>query len=524
MRHTIQHSTIAALIIVAACSPRHRRTPDDTVVVVVPSLIRDIDPRFASSSHDPKISDLVAPGLTSLNQMSLEPKLELAASIEEVADLVWEVAVRDDARFSDGTPVTAEDIAFTYESAMVEELQSFARKGFSERFEKFEITGERTLRIHLNKPVATLMSDLEFGIVSKTAAGPDMRFERDLVVGAGPYRPVEVGGERVVLERNEHYFGEPAPSPRLEFRTVRDTGARTLMLIGGSADITQNTIRIDLIGEVQKRGRVKVETGPSSILTYLMMHNEDPILKDVRVRRAIAHAVDRGRIIEAKFHGFAVPATGLLPPMHWSYEDEVDTYDYDPDRARRLLDEAGYPDPDGPGGQPRMKLSYKTSADQFRLALARLIASQLAEVGIELDVRSFEFHTFFADIKQGNYQIATMQTAAITDPDWMFTYFHSSRIPTKKDPHVHNRWRYRNARFDELTDRGRQEMDRQSRVELYSEAQQLMASDVPVVPLWHEDNIAVMHVDLGGYALLPTANYSGLTVASKLPLRGDSLD
>jgi peptide/nickel transport system substrate-binding protein len=516
--HKLKHSTIAALVLLTACAPRHRRTPDDTMVVVVPALIRDIDPRYASSSHDPKISLLVAPGLTSLNQLSLEPTLDLAESIRQVGELVWEVRVRSDARFSTGAPVRAEDVAFTYESAMREDMKSFARKGFEERYKRFERVDERTLRIHLNKPVTTLMSDLAFGIISEQAAGSDARYEGGRVVGAGPYRARVFEPERVVLEINEHYFGDPPPSKRIEFRTVRDTGARTLMLIGGSADLTQNTIRIDLVGEVRKRGRVKIETGPSSILTYLMMHNEDEILSDVRVRRAIAYAVDRRRIIDAKFHGYAVEATGLLPPMHWAYERDVETYEHNLDEARRLLDEAGYPDPDGPGGEPRMSLTYKTSADQFRLALARLIAAQLAEVGIEVEVRSFEFHTFFADIKQGNYQIATMQTAAVTDPDWMFTYFHSSRIPSPQDPHSHNRWRYRNSRFDELTERGRVEMDRDARIKLYSEAQQILAQDLPVVPLWHEDNIAVMHVDVENYGLLPTANYSGRAVASKRPL------
>src|SRR5690606_28362668 len=135
---------------------------------------------------------------------------------------------------------------------------------------------------------------------------------------------------------------------------------------------------------------------------------------------------DRERVIEAKLGGRAILATGLLPPQHWAYEADVPRYEHDPARARALLDEAGFPDPDGPGGRPRMTLVFKTSSDQFRLALARVWASQLAEVGVAVEVQSFESQTVFSDIKKGNYQLASMQTAPITEPDWLFTYFHSS--------------------------------------------------------------------------------------------------
>ena len=184
-----------------------------------------------------------------------------------------------------------------------------------------------------------------------------------------------------------------------------------------------------------------------------MMNNRDPILKDVRVRRAIAYAIDRERVMRAKLGDRAVLATGLLPPGHWAYNGEVARYSHDPDRARALLDEAGYPDPDGPGPRPRMRLIYKTSSDQFRVALARVSAAQLGEVGIAVEVQLVRVQqTFFADIKKGRYQLASMQTSPITEPDMLFTFFHSSRIPSDKDPNTHNRWRYANPRVDELTD------------------------------------------------------------------------
>jgi peptide/nickel transport system substrate-binding protein len=162
-------------------------------------------------------------------------------------------------------------------------------------------------------------------------------------------------------------------------------------------------------------------------------------------------------------------------------------------------------------------LVYKTSADTFRVAIARVIAAQLAEVGIEVEVRPFEFATFYADVKKGAYQLASMQTTDITDPDFYFMYFHSSWIPTAKSPDGFNRWRYRNARVDELTDQGRHETDRAKRKALYDEVQRIIADDVPIIPLWHEANVVLTNVDVQGYEMTPNARFTGLRKVTKLP-------
>ncbi len=491
---------------------KSRRTPDDTVVVLIEDAIRDVDPRFAMTNYDTKVSRLVVPGLTTTDRPNMEPALEMAESIEQLDDVTWDAVLKPGLVFSDGTPVTSEDVVYTYMSTLDADFGSVHRTGFEERFRSVEAIDERTTRFHLIQPVATLLSDMEFGIVSKAAAEEGGgRFPDGRVIGAGPYRIASYHTEKVVLERNPNYYGEPPRMPRVIIRTVRDSNARALMLVGGSADLVQNSVRLDLVDDIAARERVVVETGPGAILTYLMMNNDDPALSDVRVRRAIAYAIDRQKLIDVKLGGRAVLATGLIPPIHWAYNPNVRRYDYDPDRARALLDEAGFPDPDGPGGEPRMRLTYKTSANQFRVALARIIAAQLGEVGIDVEVRAFEFGTFFMDVKKGNYQLGSMQTSPITDPDWTYTYYNSSRIPTPENLHEHNRWRYRNARVDELTEAGRRESNRDKRLRIYAEVQEILASELPVVPLWHEDNIAVMNVDLEGYEILPNARFRGLT-------------
>ncbi len=504
----------AAASVFLGCSPELRQTPDDTIVMLIESQIRAADPRYTLSNFDNKLSRLVVPGLTTVDTPTTEPALMLAESFTRVDDLTWDVTVRQDARFSNGLPVTAADVVFSYESMLAPESDSVYHKTFGDKIKRVEATGEFVARFHLQRPLATLMTDLDHGILSAKGADASGRFGGK-PIGAGPYAIVHLDSSRALLEANRHYHLAQPILPKLEIRFVRDPAARILMLVGGSADLLQNAVRLDLIEDVRSRPRVALDSGPSQILTYLMFNNEDPRLAKKQVRQALALALDRKALVEAKFTGRAVLATGLLPPNAPFYEPAVTRWDYDPARARKLLDEAGYPDPDGDGPAPRFSLTYKTSADDFRVSLARVIAAQLAAIGVAVEVRSFEFNTFFADVKRGQYQLASMQTAEIGNPDFYHTYFHSARIPTTKDPDATNRWRYRNPRVDELGQAGRDTLDTDKRKEIYSEVQKLVAEDVPIVPLWHEDNIVLHNRAVTGFVITPNARWSGLSKVTK---------
>ena len=502
-------TAVATLAVLAGCTPRSRRTPDDTLVVVLQNPATTIDPRYSLTNYDGAVNKLVAPGLTSVETPTAAPRLELAAKIERVDPLTVDVTLAD-RTFSDGNPVTADDVVRTYQTVLDPACNSLFQKGFAERYASIEARGSRDVRFHLKQPLATLMTDLEFGVVSFHGV-PPRECSPPHVVGAGPYILRELTPYHIALDANPSY---PAPPrlPHLDIRFVTDTAARVLMLVGGSADLLENAVRMDLVTEVGEQPRVHVESAPSLLLTYMLINNDDPTLRDLRVREAIALAIDRRAVIEARFEGRAVPASGLLPPTHWAYAADVPRWDRDLPRARKLLDDAGYK-PDASG--IRLHLVYKTSADAFRVAVARVLAAQLGEVGIEVEVRPFEFGTFFADIKKGNYQIATMQSSEITEPDFYHAYFHSSRIPTTANPDGQNRWHYRNADLDRVTEAGRAELDLGKRKVLYAEAQRLVARDLPIIPLWHEDNVVLTNASVRGYTNVPNARMNGLAGVTK---------
>jgi peptide/nickel transport system substrate-binding protein len=243
---------------------------------------------------------------------------------------------------------------------------------------------------------------------------------------------------------------------------------------------------------------------------------EDPILKDVRVRRAIAYAIDRKTIVHTKFHDRAALADGMLPRFHWAFEPNAAHYDFDPAAAKRLLDEAGYPDPDGDGPLPRFTISYKTSSNKLRVAIATVIADMLQKVGIGVDLRVYEFATFFADVKKGNFQLFSMQIPEVSEPDLYKNFFLTTRIPTRENLDAGgNRVRYRNPELDRLFVAGQAALDRKERRRIYGEVQKILARDLPVISLWHEDNVVAMRKEVHGFGLLPTSSMAQLAHTSK---------
>ncbi len=495
--------------LLAACGRIERRTPDDTIVVLVETEMATADPRYAISNLDAKLAKLVATGLTSVDNPTTEAKLDLASAIDLIDPLTVDVTLAD-TKFSDGQPVTADDVIRTYATTIDPQCGSILQRQFADRFVSFDALAPNKVRFHLKAPLGTFMTDVDFGILSFHGV-PAGECRPPRTIGAGPYALRELTSRAAMLDRNP-YYKTPSKLPHVEIRVVRDAAARILMLVGGSADLIQNAVRADLVDDVLERPRVRLQSAPSVILTYMLLNNDDPVLRDVRVRRAIALAIDRRAIIAAKLGGRAVLATGLLPPTHWAYNPDVPHWDHDLARANALLDEAGHPR-DASG--VRFHLVYKTSNDAFRISIAHVLAAQLAEVGIEVEVRPFEFATFFTDIKKGNYQIATMQSSEITEPDFYLFYFHSGRIPDAAHPDLGNRWHYRNHHLDELVDAGRAEIDPAKRKPLYAEAQRIVAEDVPIVPLWHEDNVAMTNADLAGFQILPNARFAGLVGVTK---------
>jgi peptide/nickel transport system substrate-binding protein len=255
-----------------------------------------------------------------------------------------------------------------------------------------------------------------------------------------------------------------------------------------------------------KEPRLATERAPGTILSYMAFNLRDPLLKDVRVRQAIAYAVDRQPLIEYIWRGFAQPAASVLPPQSWAYDPNLPIFPHDSEKARQILDAAGYHAVNG----IRFHLTMKTSTEESTRLLAAVLQQQLREVGIGLDIRTYEFATFLADVTSGAFQLYSLRwIGGNEDPDIFDTVFHSTNVP----PKGRNRSFYSNPRVDVLIDQARRESDQNTRKRLYAELQELLAQDMPYVNLWYFDNVLVHSKRVHGITLNPSGNYNFLKTA-----------
>jgi peptide/nickel transport system substrate-binding protein len=239
---------------------------------------------------------------------------------------------------------------------------------------------------------------------------------------------------------------------------------------------------------------------------YIGINLTHPILRHRKVRQALALAIDRDAMIKHLLKNTGTAASGLLSPISWAYDDGARPWPYDPKRAKQLLDEAGYPDPDGDGPLPRFRLSFKTTNIDLRRRIAEAIKEQLRQVGIELDIRSYEWGTFFSDVKSGNFHLYSLAWVGITDPDIEYQIFHSTSAPPNGD----NRGRYSNPQLDRLLEQGRVTADESTRKRIYGQAAKILAEDLPYVPLWWWKNVIVKKPTVQGFVAYPDGDFFSL--------------
>jgi ABC-type transport system substrate-binding protein len=314
-----------------------------------------------------------------------------------------------------------------------------------------------------------------------------------------------------VLERNDDYWGTKAKLARVRFAVVPDATTQALELRKGSGDLAINaSFPPDTVLTLRREPSLTVESAAGTRLAYLAFNLRDPVLKDARVRQAIAYALDRRPMIEYLWRNQAQPARSVLPPQSWAYSGDVQAYDQDPDKARRLLDAAGFPAVNG----VRFHITMKTSTDENTRLMVAVMQQQLREVGIVLDIRSFEFATFFSDVTHGAFQMYGLRwIGGNEDPDIFEYAFHSAKFP----PNGANRGFYSNPRVDALIDQARRETDPKVRKPLYAEIQRILAEDVPSINLWYLDNILIHNKRVKNLQLNPAGNYDFLRTAELAP-------
>jgi peptide/nickel transport system substrate-binding protein len=494
-------AALALTLSLLSCSVK----PDpNTLVMIIESSPTNLDPRVGQDAQSQRIYSLIFDDLLSRGD-NLDVAPGLAERWEVTDPLTYTFHLHSGVKFHDGRPLTARDVKWTFDSLLTGKIRSTKTAAY--RFvDHIDALDAFTVIFHMKEPDAALLwniSDGAIGIVPY-GSGNEMTMHP---IGSGPFRFVSAETDKeVIVERNDNYWGEKPKLARVRFAIVPDATTRALELRKGSGDAAINALTPDTVLTLERDPAIAVERAPGTVLGYLGFNLRDPILKDVRVRQAIAYALDRRPMIEYLWRGNAQPARSILPAQSWAYNGDVPPYNHNPAKAEALLDAAGYPEVNG----VRFHITMKTSTDENTRLMVAVMQQQLREVGIALDIRSFEFATFFSDVTHGAFQLYGLRwIGGNEDPDIFTLCFHSSRFP----PNGANRGYYSNPRVDALIDQGRREVDPAKRKPIYAELQRILAEELPYIDLWYLDNVLVHNKRVVNLKLNPAGNYDFLRTA-----------
>ena len=472
-----------ALLLLLGCSGTPRREDGRTVVMAIENSPTNLDRRIGTDAMSERIGDLIFDPLVRMDE-HYEMRPWLATSWEQTDALTWIFHLRDGVLFQDGRPLEAEDVAWTIDSMLDGSLLT-SKSGAFAKVLHAEARDHLTVVVRMKQADASLLFNLSDGLFGVVPRGSGKDFGRR-PVGSGPFRFVSAEQDKeVVIERNAAYWAGAPKIERVRFAVVPDAVTVALELEKGSVDIASNQITLDMVHALEGRPGLVVETGPGSAVMYLEFNLASGPLKGERVRQAIACAMDRAAMVHAVWRDEARLAETLLPVGHWAASTAAPAYPHDLARAEALLDAAGFrPGKDG----VRLRLEMKTSQDETTRLLAEILQAQLAEVGIQLTLRAAEFGTFYADVTSGRFEMYALRwIGSNEDPDIFRYAFGSDRTPPKGG----NRGRYSDAQVDTLLQAAASTTDESARRGEYLQVQQILARELPAVPLWYPNNEVV---------------------------------
>lgn len=440
---------------------------------------------------------------------------ELASDVKRSDDgMTFTFTLHDGVKFQDGRPLSSADAKYTldlvFSSTFAKSASFFEGSGAEKHsyIKSVEAPDAKTLVVTLTKPWTGLLSNLvPVSIIPKDS----YTTQKDHPLGTGPFKFVRYDSSQQVLdlETNPDYWEGAPHIPVIRVRVIADTNALQAELRSGRVDIAPlpTSLSPDAIKLLGQDPNLQVLQFTGSNVNLLTFNTSQPPLNDLRVRQAIAYAVDREGLIRDLLLGQGRIAHSILPEESWAYHPGQ-KYSFDPAMAKKLLDEAGFKDPDGDGPQMRFakpvvfKVSGSSAAGKN---YAGVIQNYLKNVGIPVSIETAEINTLFDELRRGNFQIFYGQwVGGNQDPIFFKDLFATSEIPTETRA-SRNRSRYSNKELDALIDEAVNTFDRDKAKLLYARIQEIVSRDVPVLPLWYQANIVIarknvgnIHVDASG--------------------------
>jgi peptide/nickel transport system substrate-binding protein len=472
------------LLALSACNRSDSNQQSDQVTPIRFSLAQmpiNLDPRYATDAASERVNRLIYQSLVDFDATSnLVPKL---ASWLMVSPREYHLSLKQPlARFHDHKPLTAADVKATYDSIIG--LRDSPHTSEYSNISAIQVKGDSLVIFQLKQPDTHFSAKLIMGILPKDYIEMKHDFSHH-PIGSGPLA-FEHWQNKLTLKRVHD-------GQLIIFTEVKDPTVRVLKLLRGETDLLQGDLPPELVKHLQTKPDIMVHTVQGANFSYLGLNMQDPVLKQHKVRLAIAHAIDRQAVIDKVMVKSTRTAGAILPPEHYTNAVvQLDAYDYNPELAKKLLIEAGV--------QLPLKLVYKTSTDAQRVRLATILQAQLAKAGIDLEIRSLDWGTFFEEVKKGNFQLFGLTWVGIKTPEIYAKAFGSQQFP----PNGFNRGRYADAKLDAML-----------LAEDWPAVTTRIHEQLPYIPLWYEGQFAAFNKSISHYAPKPDGNWDDLATIKR---------
>lgn len=471
---------VAVPLAVLSVGCQQKPATQEAISFAIAQAPLNLDPRYATDAASERVNRLLYQRLVEFDASS-KPVPSLA-SWKNLGNQNYQFILKQDiALFHHQERLNAEDVKATYESLL--QLKDSPHAAEFANIRAINVVNDSTLEFKLKQADEHFPSKLIMGILPKTL----IEQKHDFVhapVGNGVFKFVS-WGNKLTLQRVQD-------GQQVTFTEVKDPTVRVLKLMRGEADLLQGDLPPELIQYMQEKPEIKVVTTQGANYSYLGLNLQDPILKQHAVRQALAHAIDRQAVIDAVMVNHTRVADAILPPEHYAGNANLQPYDYDPARAKQLLQEAGISLP--------LKLVYKTSTDAQRVRLATILQAQMKPAGIELEIRSLDWGTFFEEVKKGKFQLYGLTWVGIKTPEIYTKVFGTTYTP----PDGFNRGRYSDAQLDEML-----------RLENWPAATARIHAQLPYIPLWYEGQAAAMRKNIQHYTPKADGNWDDLATIKK---------
>ncbi len=402
---------------------------------------------------------------------------ELAESWESPDPQTIIFTLRPDLTFSDGSPLTAEDVVFTYQTILDPDFNAPQRALYTP-IESIEALDERTVQFNLSAPYAPLLSYLDMGIVSKAAVegGTDIALDP---VGAGPMKLVAWNsGSDIELQANENYWGTAPEIENVTLQIIGDNSARAQAFEAGDLDVIQSPLSPQDIERLAGDDRFGNAIMAGLGVTYLNFNVSDPLLSDPQMRQAFAMLVDQDTIVNQIYQGVDEVAHSVLLPTSWAFDESISQPVFDPAGAVEKFAELGWTDTNGDGildkdGEPLTVVLSTHSEDPNRVQSVEYLQAVFQSAGVDAEIQISDWPSFSTNyVQQGQHQIALLGWLNIVDPDRLLY----AQLTTGGST---NWGGYSNPDVDALLEEGRSSLDQAERASAYQGAAEILAEELP---------------------------------------------